>query len=147
MSLARAVLVLLFCSGTAAAQAPSIEVERALLQRQQQSEQFSLQLRQSQSLLGLPAAERRKLDATYLRERQAQERLHDAQQAQAAQEAEAGRAGAAERFEREQRAQDSGLGVVRQAGSADYEVTPSWTPTLEPRRPVPWTPTLEPRRP
>ena len=142
-------LALLLCSGMAAAQAPSADVQRALLQRQQQSEQFSLQLRQSQSILGLPAAERQKLDASHLQQRQAQEQLHDAQQQQTVLAPEASRAGAEQRFERERRAQDLGFEAPPQRGRADPEAGVRWTPTLEerPSAGVTWTPTLEKRRP
>jgi hypothetical protein len=148
MSVLRAALPLFLFPALAAAQTPSPEVQRALLQRQQQSEQFSLQLRQSQSVLALPAAEQQKLDPSYLQQRQAQEQMHDAQQRQAIQEPEASRAGAAERFERERRAQDAGFEVPPQRGRPDPDAGVRWTPTLEehPSDGVSWTPTLEKRR-
>jgi hypothetical protein len=130
-----AALVILLLPAAAAAQAPSFETERALLQRQQQSDQFSLQLRQSQSLLGLPAAGRRGLDARYLEQRQAQEQLHDAQLLQAVQDPEASRVGALERFGRERRAQDLGAETPPQRARPDPDAGVRWTPTLEKRRP------------
>ena len=149
MAVRRAALALLLFPGIAAAQAPSADVERAVLQRQQQSAQFSLQLRQSQSTLGVPAAERPKLDAMYLQQRQAQEQLHDAQLRQAAEEPEANRAGAGQRFDRERRAQDAGFEVPPRRGRPDPEAGVRWTPTLEERSPagMTWAPTLEKRRP
>lgn len=144
-----ALVALLSLPAMAAAQAPSIEAERALLQRQQQSDQFSLRLRQSQSVLGLPAAERQRLDARYLEQRQAQEQSHDAQLRQLTQEPEALRTGAAARYEREQRAQDLGFETPPQRGRADPDAGVRWTPTLEERSAdgVSWAPTLEKRRP
>jgi hypothetical protein len=133
--------------GAAAAQAPSPEVQRALLERQHQSEEFSLQLRQSQSGLNARPEDRGKLDASHLQQRQAQQQLHAQQQRQVLEDPDAGRAGAEQRFERERRAQDSVFGAAPQGRSADPEAGASWTPTLEPRPPVSWTPTLEPRRP
>jgi hypothetical protein len=149
MRAARAVVALLFLPGLAQAQAPPIDVERAVLQRQQQSDRFSLQLRQSQSILGTPAAARQKLDASYLEQRQAQEQLHDAQLRQTVQDPEASRAGAAQRFERERRAQDLGFESPPRRGHADSDAGVRWTPTLEDRSSegVSWTPTLEKRRP
>jgi hypothetical protein len=144
-----AAVALLGLPAMAAAQAPSLEAERALLQRQQQSDQFSLQLRQSQSVLGLPAAERRKLEARYIEQRQAQEQSYDAQLRQVTQEPEAVRAGASERYERERRAQDLGFDTPPRRGRADPDAGVRWTPTLEERSAddVSWTPTLERRRP
>ena len=149
MAPARATLALLVFPALAAAQAPSVDVERAALQRQQQSDQFSLQLRQSQSVLSLPAAERRGLDASYLQQRQAQEQLHDTQLREAVQQPEASRAGADLRFERERRAQDLGLQAPPQRGRADSDAGVRWTPTADDRASdgVSWTPTLEKRRP
>jgi hypothetical protein len=148
-SVRAAAVALLFLPAIAPAQAPSLETGRALLQRQQQSDQFSLQLRQSQSLLGAPAAERRSLDARYLEQRQSQEQLHDAQLRRVTQEPAAVRAGAAERFERERRAQDLGFETPPRQGRPDPDAGVRWTPTLEDRSPdgVSWTPTLEKRRP
>jgi hypothetical protein len=148
MAAARAIWALLVFPALAAAQAPSVDVERAVLQRQQQSDRFSLQLRQSQSVLGLPAAERRGLDASYLQQRQAQEQLHDTQLREAVQQPEASRAGADLGFERERRGQDLGLQVPPQRGRADPDTGVRWTPTLQehPSDGVSWTPTLEKRR-
>jgi hypothetical protein len=144
----RIALLLLLLPALAAAQAPSVEVERAVLQREQQSDRFSLQLRQSQSTVGLPAAERQKLDASYLQQRQAQEQSHEAQLRQATQDPEAMRAGAAERFQRERRAQELGLEVPPQRGRGDPDAGIRWTPTLteDASDGVSWTPTLEKRR-
>jgi hypothetical protein len=95
----------MFVSFSVAAQAdPAGEVQRSLLSRQHQSEEFALQLKQSQSGLNARAEERRDLDALFLQQRQAQEQLHAAQAQQAVQEG--ARAGSEQRFERERRAQD-----------------------------------------
>ena len=141
-------LVLLACSGAAAAQAPRLEAQRAVLERQQQSDSFSLQLRQSQSLIGVPGAERQRLDAVYLQQRQDQDQLHDAQQRQAVEQPKASRVGAVERFERERRAQDAGFETPPQRGRGDADAGVRWTPTLEEHSPdgVSWAPTLEKRR-
>jgi hypothetical protein len=142
----RAALALLLCPGLAAAQA-QIEADRALLQREHQSERFSLQLWQSQSILKLPAEERQKAEASYLQQRQAQEQLHDAQQRQAATQSEDARAGSDQRFERERRAHELDRVIAPQRVRADQDAR--WAPTLE-ERPAPgvsWTPTLEKRRP
>jgi hypothetical protein len=130
-----ALVAFLSLPAMAAAQAPSLEAERALLRRQQQSDQFSLQLRQSQSVLGLPAAERQRLDALYLEQRQAQEQSHDAQVRRSMQDPEALRTGAAERNDREGRAQDLGFETPPRRGRADPDAGVRWTPTLEKRRP------------
>jgi hypothetical protein len=147
MSVARAAAVLLLASGAAAAQAPAADVQRTLLQRQQQSDQFSLQLRQSQSVLGLPAAERQSLDASHLQQRQVQEQLHDAQLRQVVEEPKSSRPGAAERFERERRAQDRSFDIAPQRGRPDPDAGVRWTPTVDERaeRGVSWGPTLEKR--
>jgi hypothetical protein len=144
-----ALVALVALPAMTAAQAPSPAAERALLQRQQQSDRFSLQLRQSQSVLGLPAAVRQGLDARYLEQRQGQEQSHDEQLRQLTQEPRALRAGAAERYERERRAQDLGFETPPQRGRADPDAGVRWTPTLEERSAdgVSWTPTLEKRAP
>jgi len=144
-----AAAALLLVPALALAQKPSVETDRALLQRQQQSDQFSLQLRQSQSLISAPDAERRRLDVLYLEQRQAQQRLQDTQQRDALQQPAAQRAGAVERFERERRAQDLGSETPPQRGRGDPDAGVRWTPTLEDRVPggVTWAPTLEKRAP
>jgi hypothetical protein len=145
----RTALVLALWPALAAAQAPSLEAERAVLQREQQSDRFSLQLRQSQSVVGLPVPERQKLDAAYLQQRQAQEQSHDAQLRQAIQEPEGTRAGAVLRSERERRVQDLGFEVSPQRGRGDPDAGVRWTPTLIEHAAdgVSWAPTLEKRRP
>ena len=55
--------VLVLCVGPAGAQdSPEDLARRALLERQQQSDAFARQLRQSQELLGVPAAQRPALE-------------------------------------------------------------------------------------
>jgi len=131
--------------GPAAAQAPSPEVQRALLERQQQSEEFALQLRQSQSGLNARPEDRPGVDAFDLQQRQAQQQLHAEQQRQSIQDPEASRAGAEERFERERRAQDlragppaarpdASLAPLRRCGPDERDGVVTWTPTLEPCR-------------
>jgi hypothetical protein len=145
----RAAALALLLALPALAPAQSRETERALLERQQQSDRFSLQLRQSQSLIGMPASERGGLDARYLEQRQAQDQLHDAQLRDVVQQPEAMRAGASDRYERDRRSQDAGAETPPQRGRADADAGVRWSPTLEDRFPdgVSWTPTLERRRP
>lgn len=143
-----AALALLFAL-PALALAQSRETERALLERQQQSDRFSLQLRQSQSVLGVHAAERLDLDARYFGQRQEQNRLHDAQLREVAEQPEAMRAGGPDRYERDRRSQNLGVVTPPQQGRPDPDAGVRWTPTLEDRSPdgVSWTPTLEKHRP
>ena len=147
MSRAAALALLLALPGIVPAQ--SRETERALLERQQQSDTFSLQLRQSQSVLAVPASERPDLDARYLGQRQAQDQLHDAQLREVVQQPEAMRAGASERYERDRRSQEVGVATPPQRARPDPDAGVRWTPTLEVRSPdgVSWTPALEKRAP
>jgi hypothetical protein len=59
----------LLCCGAAQAQDAERETRRALLERDQQLDAFSLQLRQSQRASQAPAAQRPALDARQLSER------------------------------------------------------------------------------
>lgn len=60
-----------------AARADDEAVQRALLERQQQSDAFSLQLRQSQQRIAAPRESRQQLEATQLQERLGLERRND----------------------------------------------------------------------
>lgn len=64
----RPALLLLFFSVGAFAQQQ--DVQRQLIQRQQQSDAFTLQLRQSQELLGVPSARKHDAETRQLSERQ-----------------------------------------------------------------------------
>jgi hypothetical protein len=66
------------------AQAGAVDVERALLQRQQQQEEFSLRLRhfQQQSDPGLTPADRQRLELRQRAESQAQQDRHTTQMRQ-----------------------------------------------------------------
>ena len=98
----------------------AISARRSVIERDQQSESFSLRLRQSESEAKLPAGSpsRRALEALHLEQRQRQEALHDEQLR------EAGRAGTTadeqvikeNSFERARRAQDLDF-ATRPAGS------------------------------
>jgi hypothetical protein len=71
------------CLVSCAAYAQESEIQRALMQRQQQSEAFSLQLRQSQQRLQTAPGDlgqQQYLDSRYLNERQALENLGAQQQ-------------------------------------------------------------------
>lgn len=101
-----ALLVLLTLAAAAPplkAQTPeSVEVRQALLQRDQQSAEFSLRLSQSQRMVRAGPGDAVNLDMLQLRERQEQEHLHLQQQqrlGQATNSSEA--AAAADRYARE----------------------------------------------
>jgi hypothetical protein len=102
-----AVLLLVATLGNCAAFAasPEADVNRALLERQQQSDEFALRLRQSQRGLQAAPAERADLDALFLQQRQQQQQLHDQQLQEAGRVDSAGQGGAlSQRQERERRA-------------------------------------------
>jgi hypothetical protein len=63
------------------ARADDEAVQRALLERQQQSDAFALQLRQFQQSLQAAPAQRQSLDALHLQQRQRFDALNDAQRA------------------------------------------------------------------
>jgi len=73
----RFALVLLACALPALAQQQ--DVQKELLQRQQQSDAFNLQLRQSQEALKAPAAARPALESRQLSDRQRLENLSEQQ--------------------------------------------------------------------
>jgi len=72
----RALLLLLL---PLAASAQERETQRELIQRQQQSDAFTLQLRQSQELLKAPPAQRPVVEARQLEERQRLENVGERQ--------------------------------------------------------------------
>lgn len=73
----RVALLLLACALTA--QAQQQDVQKELIQRQQQSDAFNLQLRQSQEALKAPAAARPALESRQLTDRQRLENLSEQQ--------------------------------------------------------------------
>ena len=73
----RAALLLLACALPAFAQQQDIQKE--LIQRQQQSDAFNLQLRQSQETLKAPAAARPALESRQLQDRQRLENVSEQQ--------------------------------------------------------------------
>lgn len=82
---ARSFILLCLLSGTAFAQPVEVQrdVQRALMQRRQQSDEFSLQLRQSQQRLQAPPGDlnqQRYLDSRHLGERHGMENLGAQQQ-------------------------------------------------------------------
>jgi hypothetical protein len=123
------------CAGHAG---PQEAARRALIERDQQSALFSLQLQQSQQRIDLPAgspaqAERDRLN---LEQQQAQQRLGEQQLRQLTRSPGYDRA----RIERERRAQQLQFGTP--SWGPKLEPSPHWTPTLEPTPPPGWTPTL-----
>jgi TolA-binding protein len=112
----------------------SEEVQRALLSRQHQSEEFALQLKQSQSGLNVRPEERRDLDRLYLQQRQAQEQLHTEQQQQSVQGPEGNRAGAEARFERERRAQELRFESLTPRGDTSSRAPRLWSRAGHDRR-------------
>ncbi len=101
-------------------------IQRALTEREQQQELFSLQLRQSQTRLDPGRVNGAALDALQLEQRQLQERLNQQELQQATGSPTYDRA----RNERERAAQQLRFSAQ----------TPAWGPALQPRH---WTPTLE----
>ncbi len=55
------------------------DIQRALIQRQQQSDAFTLQLRQSQELLKVPAARRQAIESRQLVDRQQLDNVSETQ--------------------------------------------------------------------
>src|SRR3954464_11606757 len=128
------VLAVLFVAGTlfrpaVAGAQEELAHQRASLERQQQSDRFALELRQSQQQLGAPAygPERQALDALDLQQQQEQERLQQDQRRRAA-----GRSASSLAAER-----------ASQQVLFDRQI-PAWGPSLAPAAPPRWTPTLEP---
>jgi hypothetical protein len=127
-------VALLLCAGESQAQSDAeAAARRGALERQQQSETFSLQLQHSQQKLQLrpESGERLDLDALHLEQQHRQEML---QQEQLRQLTPASPGYDEARSERQRRAQSFEFGTQ----------VPSWGPRLDgPRR---WTPTLDPPR-
>jgi len=73
----RLALLFLFCAAPAFAQDPGIQKE--LIQRQQQTDAFNLQMKQSQELLKASPADRRALEARQFSDRQRLDKLSDQQ--------------------------------------------------------------------
>jgi hypothetical protein len=119
---------------------PEIAARRALIEREQQSETFSLQLRQSQQKLNLSAdsAGRVALDALHLEQLHRQELLGQDELRQLTPLSGYDRA----RRENARNAQSLQFGREAPAWGPSLEAPSRWTPSLE--RPAhPWTPTLE----
>jgi hypothetical protein len=119
---------------------PEIAVRRALIEREQLSETFSLQLRQSQQKLNLSAdsAGRVALDALHLEQLHRQELLGQDELRQLTPLSGYDRA----RRENARHAQSLQFGWEAPAWGPSLEAPSHWTPSLE--RPAhPWTPTLE----
>lgn len=125
-----AALLLAVAPAVAAQDDADVAARRGVLERQQQSESFALQLRQSQQLNGLAPTDpaRQRLEILQLEQRQQQEALQQQQRGQLS----LGRSEAAMRRDRE--TQLSGF----------HAQAPTWGPVLAPK-PVPATPTLAPR--
>jgi len=73
----RTVLVLSLCALPVFAQ--DADIQKQLIQRQQQSDAFTLQLRQSQEALKAPSAAKPELETRQLQERQRLENVSDQQ--------------------------------------------------------------------
>jgi hypothetical protein len=118
------ILVMLALAATAAHGQDEAASRRASLERQQQSDAFALELRQSQQKLNAgPFGDG--LDALHLEQRHEQERLQQDQRRRIA-------------------TQDEGrLAIERASQQMAFErQMPTWGPTLAPG-PSRWTPTLE----
>lgn len=70
------------CFTPRAARADEEAVQRALLERQQQSDAFALQLRQFQQTLQAPPSQRSALEALHLQQRQRLDTLNESQRAE-----------------------------------------------------------------
>lgn len=125
---------------------PEIAARRAVIERDQQSDAFSLQLRQSQERARLAprSLQSDAVEVLHREQRARQQALHQEQLRQLSQPRPAGgpeaRAGEREHFARERRAQ--ALEFEAEERSAVIEAPRRWTPTLEPA-PRAWTPTLD----
>jgi len=77
----RAALVslLLLLAGALPARAQQADIQKQLIQRQQQSDAFGLQLRQSQELLNAPPARKAEIESRQLQERQRLDNLGEKQ--------------------------------------------------------------------
>jgi hypothetical protein len=117
-------------TGPAIAQADAeLAAQRGSLEREQQSESFALQLRQSQLDLRYPASDGRSLN-----ERQEQQILQDEQLRRLPHEGTAAMA-------RERQAQQFAFGARPPAWGPSLGAPHKWAPTLEPG-PRQWTPGL-----
>ena len=116
--------VLLATGDSCMAADPEREAARAMLERTQQSEALSLQLRQSQDLLRAPDADRLRLERLYRDQRFRQEALQQQQVLQQSSQAGPPSASDSNKFERERRA----ASLQPNAGDA----TRSWGPRLNP---------------
>jgi hypothetical protein len=119
-----------------------IAARRALVERDQQSEAFTLQLRQSQQRARLPpgGADSAALEELHLEQQRRQQTLHQDQLRRLSQPQDVPAALERERFARERRAQ--ALEFELEGRTAVPEAPRRWTPTLEPPQRS-WTPTLE----
>jgi hypothetical protein len=140
MKAARLLALLFPLSMTTLATASAAETDaelaarRGVLERNQQSERFSLELRQSQQGIGTAPADRQALEALQLRQRQEQDQLQAQQQ------------------QRLPQTSNALLQRERDAQSLRFRSeTPTWGPVLEAPRPTPsliarpsapWSPTL-----
>ena len=126
--------------GCARAQPSDAEIaaRRGVLERQQQSEEFSLRLQQSQRRLQAPPGVRAARDSAELEQLLEQDRLHQSQLLRSP------LPGVSDQtFERERRAQALSSSGIPTWGPTLAPVD-RWTPTLEkPRRR--WTPTIDDR--
>jgi hypothetical protein len=126
-------------AGPSLAQTTEAEIaaRRAVLERQQQSEEFSLQLDQSQRRLRLPAQgpERAAIDAADLEQVLEQQRLHESQQLRSTLPG-----ASASAYDLERRAQAFNGNAIPVWGPA-LAPAQRWTPTAEKPRPA-WTPTM-----
>jgi hypothetical protein len=112
-----------------------IAARRGVLERQQQSETFALEVMQSQRRLAQPAP-----PAFYLRQRLEEDELHQSQlrRAMSSSSSEAD----ASAFERERRALAARFASETPTWGPVLEAPRRWTPTVE-RAPRAWTPTLD----
>ena len=111
-----------------------LAARRGVLERNQQSERFSLELRQSQQWIGAAPADRQALEALQLRQRQDQQQLQAQQQQRVPQTSEA-------ILQRERDAQSLRFRAESPAWGPTLASPPS-TPSLSARPASPWTPTV-----
>ncbi len=130
---ARLFLLAALCASAspfAAAQSDAQRAARhALLERDQQSEAFSLQLQQSQQKLNLSPGDRRAADALHLEQQHRMDALDQEQLRQLVRPLNYNEA----RMERDRRAQ-----------RFEFAAQPSWGPRLEPLPLNRWSPSAEP---
>ena len=121
-----------------AQQDPGIAARRALIEREQQSQIFSLQLQQSQHKLALSAEERMSLDALHLEQLHRLELLGQDELRQMT---------SLPGYDLARRQSDRQASLLQFGSQAPawgprLESPRHWTPSAE-RPPRPWTPTLE----